>query len=112
MSIKSIRKYVTTDGAEFTSYNTAFEHQGNLDVLGGSISVGDEVVLSRNVANGSDYLECGIIKSIRFPVIEFERVGFINEREYAVCSISGMYHISSFQIIEINKTPKHLKKLY
>jgi len=42
-TIKTIKKYLTTDGLEFLNLDSAIEHQKNIELLGGQVKVGSKV---------------------------------------------------------------------
>lgn len=67
--IRIVKKYVTTDGMEFLSLDTATEHQIKIEALGDSLRVGDNVKFFVKSAGCSVFVDEGVVESINAPLI-------------------------------------------
>jgi len=66
--VRIVKKYVTTDGMEFLSMDSAQEYQLRLDSIGNSLVVGMDVKFFDKTMQGS-FIQQGVIDSINPPLI-------------------------------------------
>lgn len=66
--IRIVKKYVTTDGVEFLSMDSAQEHQLRIDSIGESLTVGMDIKFFDKTMQGS-YIQKGVIESINIPLM-------------------------------------------
>lgn len=71
--IRIIKKYVTTDGLEFLSIDTATEHQIKIDALGKQLKIGAPVKYYDKKFGGC--ISVGAVKSIDPPFITIKHEG-------------------------------------
>jgi hypothetical protein len=68
-NIRIVKKYISTDGMEFLSMDSAQEYQLKLDSIGESLVVGMDVKFFDKTMQGS-FIQQGVINAINPPLIE------------------------------------------
>jgi hypothetical protein len=66
--VRIIKKYVTTDGMEFLTLDSANEHQVKIDSIGKSLIIGTPVK-AFDKSMGGNFIQFGVIDSIDLPFI-------------------------------------------
>lgn len=73
-TIKTIKKYLTTDGMEFLNLDTAIEHQEKIEVIGKSVEVGDKISFVAKDNNSYSDIDIEVTR-VELPLIFTTRGG-------------------------------------
>lgn len=98
MNIRSVRKYITSDGIEFNSFKSAQEHQDAIEKLGKSIKAGDAILF--NNACGYDF-NIGVVEEIRGSLVFLKDINWSNYSAKSFPLQTGAIHLASHKILQV-----------